>query len=364
MNIFRKIFIPVILFAVLAVRIYAADSEAAELYTQGRKLYLAGEYYDAAKKFERSYAIATEAAVRANSLLAQIGAFRMCKLYYREFNAIELLLERYPEYADCRTLISREYEIAEYFRTGLREPSFWILRWIPWLKDVDRTEELYLKALKRSPYAKEASAAHMKLAIFYDLEGKTQPSLVQLRLILQRHPKSPESKYARLALANGLFELARRGDGDSRYVNEAVLEFNEFCKRYPDSSEIEFARTKLAQARDIQAERLLEIAEYYRKNGRSEASERYLAKVMGNFPDSKSAPEAEKILSDISENYLPGDFPGRSEARRPDLRSYAIPETKELILVSPLDKDSHYLLPVPDLKGELLQPKKIKEVKK
>ena len=334
-----------------------ASTEAENTYSEGRKLYLAGEYYDAAKKFEESFFMSSVPAIRANSLLAQIGAYRMCKLYYREFLAIEKLLERYPEYADCNALIKREFEIAEMFRTGTREPAFWALRWIPWLKDADRTEEVYSAALKRAPFAPEAASAHMNLALYYEFDGQTLKSLNELRKILRDHPNAPECKYARLALANGLFELSKRGDGDSRLVNEAIAEFREFCRRYPDATpeELAFANNAIAKARDIQAVRLCEIAEFYRKNGRSEASERYLAQVMSKFPDSVSAPEAEKKLTEMSENYLPGSFPERPEARMPELRGYPIPQEAELVLISPLDKNSPYLLPVPDLKGELLQ---------
>lgn len=350
-----KIFFLIALLA-LCLPLFAAGN-AEEIYSEGRKLYLAGEYYDAAQKFEESFFMADSAVVRANSLLAKIGAYRMCGLHYREFQAIEMLLERYPEYADCNALIKREFEIAELFRTGTREPAFWALRWVPWLKDEDRTAEVYSAALKRAPFAPEAAKAHMNLALYYEFDGQTAKSLAELRKILKDHPASPESKYARLALANGLFELSKRGDGDSRLVNEAVAEFREFIRLYPDATadELAFANQAIAKARDIQAVRLCEIAEFYRKNGRSEASERYLSQVMSKFPDSISAPEAEKKLTEMSENYLPGNFPARPEPRMPELRSYSIPQEAELVLISPLEGKNSYLLPVPDLKGELLQ---------
>ena len=337
-----------------------ADGEAEQAYSAGRKLYLDGQYYDAAEKFQESFFLAKTPVVRANSLLAQIGAYRMCELYYREFLAIEKLLERYPEYADCNALIRREFEIGELFRTGTREPSFWSLRWIPWLKDADRTVEVYSAALKRAPFSKHAPAARMQLAIYYDLEGKTRKSLEQLRALLEHHPKAPERKYALLALANGLYMLSGRGDGDSRYVNESVELFKKFCKDYPKDKEIEFARNTLAKARDVQADRLFEIAEFYRKSGRSEVAERYLAELMTRFPDSRTAPEAEKNLMEVSGNYLPSPT-AETEPRLPDLRTYSIPENAELLLISPNDKDSPYLLNIPDIKGEQL--KKLEEKK-
>ncbi len=332
----------------------ADDETASGIYREAFRMYQDGEYYDAAKKFSECRIYAKNPAIRANSLKAEIAAFRMCKLYYREFLAIEELLERYPDYADCNELIAREFEIGKLFRQGVREPAFWIFRWIPYLLDVDRTGEVYSAALARAPFSKFAPEAHLQLALWYELEGDTLKSISHLRRIVEDHPAAAEFKYSLLALANGLFGLAGRGDGDSRYINESVELFRLFCDKYPDAPEVEFARNRLAQAKDIQAAKLFEIAEFYRKSGRSDVAERYLAQVMSEYPDSEKAQEAEKTLVDISQDYLPVNPPAKIDPRLPDLKSYKIPDNAELLLVSPGDRNSPYLLNVPDLKGEKL----------
>ena len=336
-----------------AASLFAGDQSASEMYAGGRELYLKGEYYDAAKVFEKIKYETSNPTIRANSLIARMASYRMCELYYREFLVIEELLERYPEHVNCSELIAREFEIGHLFRGGYREPAFWVFRWIPYLLDVDRTAEVFAAALKRAPYSKFAPAAHMDLAIHYEMDGKTRESIAELRLILERHENAPEAKYALLALADGLFALAGRGDGDSRYINESVELFKRFCRKYPDATEIEFARNRLEQAKDKQAAKLFEIAEFYRKNGRSEVAERYLAQLMSEYPDSKSAPEAEKTLVDISDNYLPGIPPEKINPRLADIRSYPMPKENSLPLISPKDRDSHFLLEVPDIKGSL-----------
>ena len=344
-----------ILLSFFVLTISADDNTASQIYSEGRQLYLDGEYYDAAQKFESCRFHTKNMTIRANSLIAQAASYRMCKLYYREFLAIEELLERYPEYVNCKDMIAREFEIGQIFRGGYREPAFWVFRWIPYLVDVNRTEEVFSAALKRAPYSEYAPGAHMQLAIFFDQEGETQKSVAELRMILERHGKSEQSKYALLALANALFNLAGRGDGDSRYINESVELFKLFCQRYPDASEIEFARNRLAQAKDVQAKKLFEIAEFYRKNGRKEVAERYLAQVMNEYPDSKTAPNAEAVLVDISDNFLPAAPQEKIEARMPDLKSYSIPDEPGLLLAAPGENGNHFLLNVPDIKGEVLK---------
>lgn len=336
----------------------ADDSQASKVYAEGRNLYLANEYYDAAKKFDECRYLTSNPTIRANSLKAQIAAYRMCKLYYREFTAIEELLQRYPGHVDakqCNELIAREFEIAKLFRQGYREPAFWVFRWVPYLVDIDRTAEIYSAALERAPYSTFAPEAHMQLAIHYDTEHDAVKSVAHLREIVEKHPDSAVHKHALLALANGLFTLAGKGDGDSRYINEAVELFRQFCQRYPDASEIEFARIRLAKAKDIQAKKLFEIAEFYRKSGRSDVAERYLAQLMSNYPDSRSAGEAEKTLVEISDNYLPGMPVKIEEPRLADLKSYNIPANTELLLISPGDKNSPFLQEVPDLRGDMLE---------
>lgn len=351
----KKYFVLLVMLCSLILAGANDDATASAVYVEGRDLYLDGEYYDAAKKFEECRIYTKNPTIRANSLIAQMASYRMSKLYYREFTMIEELLERYPEYVNCNDLIAREFEIAGIFRGGYREPAFWIFRWIPYMVDEDRTAEIYSAALKRAPYSEFAPAAHMQLAIYYDLEGEVAKSLAELRNITERHPNSSDRKYALLALANGLFELSKKGDGDGKYVNEAVELFRLFCEQYPDADEVKFARNKLAQAKDIQAEKLFTVAEFYRRRGRSEVAERYLAQIMSRYPDSEKAAEAEKVLVDVSNDYLPGIPPEKNEARLPDIRSYNIPENSELLLISPGDRESHYLLEVPDIKGEKMK---------
>ena len=48
----------------------------------------------------------------------------------------------------------------------------------------------------------------------------------------------------------------------------------------------------MLEIKDIQAKRLRGMAEFYRRNGREETAERYLAQVLRDFPESLSAVES------------------------------------------------------------------------
>jgi len=334
--------------AALCARIAADDGEAVKLYSEGRDAYLAADYYRAGQLFVKAGAEAKSLAPKANSLLAEAGAWKMCGLYYREFQAIERLLRDYPEFADFTTSVEREFEIGDLFHRGFREPAFWALRWIPWLVETDHAIEVYEKALAHAPFAAPASGARLRLAYLYAEAGKREKALEELRCLVRDYPKAPERRYALLSLADELMEMAKRGDGDGRYVGEAGEVLQRFRQEFPKAPELPWVKRKMLEIKDIQADRLRSTAEFYRKNGREETAERYLAQVLRDFPESLSAAESEKELAKLSSDFVPGGtVEVNPSARLPKYKIYKVPEEARHVLLTPGENGNHYLVPVP-----------------
>ena len=327
------------------------DTEASRIYEAGYKAYQEQNYYQAANLFEESRILAKSPVIKANSLRAQIGAWRMCEMPYREFKAIEALLTGYPDYADFKTLISREYELGALYYKGLREPAYWHLRWIPWLTGENKCIEIYNAVLKRAPFSPQAPQARLGLAHLYDEAGKANASLEQYRIIVRDFPDSREYRYALLALANGLLIKAERGDGDGRYIKEAYDVLMTFRTKFPKASEMPWVDRHIAIYKDILGKRYYDMACYYNKNGKNEAAKRYLAIVLRDYPTSLSAPPAEKLLVQLDKTFTPGDFVSDKNSRLPQLRTYAIPSEASRVLLLP-GKNNHYLVPVPDLSNK------------
>ncbi|MBO5308259.1 MAG: outer membrane protein assembly factor BamD [Lentisphaeria bacterium] len=346
--IFRKTILAALL-TVVCVSLAAGDKEAEAAYQRGYELYQNGKYYEALKEFEEAGLEAVSPVIKANSLKARIASCFMSKLLYREFNAIEELLERFPEYADFSTLADREYEIAEAYFRGEREPAYWALRWVPWLSDKDRSKEIFEKAIARAPYAKQAAKARLRLAYIADQEGKVKDSLVQLRKLLAAYPESPEAKYALLSLGEGLVSLSRRGDGDGSYAREALEVLTLFKKRYPAAGEMPQVERMLLHLRDYQAERLYQIAEYYEKSERKETAGRYLAQIIQKYPNSRSAEKAEKQMAELDKSYTPDGFRPQSPSRLPKYKMFNMPAEAEKILITPQESGNKYLFPIEDL---------------
>ncbi len=329
----------------------ASDSEANELLNEAKQEFADGDYFDSANTALDAEHMADSVTIKVDAVKQAIIGFRKANMLYREFQNIEKLLNSYPSHANYAELIAREFEIADAFYSGYRDPSYHPLRWVPWLKDEDRSVEVYNAALGHAPFADERAAeSKLRTAIkIMDTGENLNRALELLRGIVKDYPDSPQAKRALLRLGIALSALAEQGDGDGAYNREAIVALNEFITKYPDAPEVDYINKKILKTHDIQAKRLLNIADFYHQNGHDEVAQRYLVEIVRNYPDSTSTAQAEEILTNMDQTYIPQPLQPAIEPRVQTYDTYAMPAHKGKLLIAPQYSDGKYLLPIRDL---------------
>lgn len=359
----RRFLIPALFAgAILLPQLAADDAEANRLVRTALEDVQSGDYRSAAKTYEDAALLADTPQLKFNALRDAADAYAKAGLLEREFEVLEQMLTRYPAKCDFVKVTDRELAIAQAYAAGHRDPAFWALRWVPWLKGPNRTTEFFEKALKRAPFAKNAPAARLRLAFQLDEELKPDQAIEQLRALIKDYPTAPERKFAYLALGEMLFERSLRGDGDGRYNREAVAVFREFKNLYPKAPENEFVDRCLLKAKDVQAERLLNIARYYKRTGREGAAERYLNTVLKEYPDSKSAGDTEKLLVKTDPTYTPDGYLPEVRPREEIPIMQRLPEEASNLLIIPENSKGKYLRPIYDIRNKTAE--ELKEEKK
>ncbi len=344
-----KLLFPVLLAFGAVWRLSADDAAATRIYAAGRELYNSGDYYGAAGKFDEAEFMADSGVIKSNAVIARIAALSMCGLHYAEFTAIEHLLTQYPDFADFTRMVEREYELAHWYDCGNRDPEFWYLRWIPWLKCQDHTVEMYETALKHAPYSPASASAALRVAWLKNQDGKVKEALDGYREIIRRYPDTDSARIAYLALGDALSSLSEHGDGDGRYSGEAHQVLEEFKRRYPDAPEMEYVNVTLVSTTDKEAEALFNMADYYDWRGQKRTARQYYAELLRKYPESLSAEKAERRLAALDASFVPDDFAPKGHPRREHYRTIGIPdETYPLLDLT--DESRHkYLLPIYDL---------------
>ena len=228
-----------------------------------------------------------------------------------------------------------------------------------------RTHELYKRTLERAPFVKSAPRARTRMAVILLEDGKNTEALEFLRESVRqaeaKHQSDKELKYTYLILAEQLFGLAAKGDGDGKYYNEALQVCDAFKKKFPDAAENDTVKIWKLKAKDVRAKQLLDMAEFYRKSGKNTPAVRYLNEILTKYPDSEYASEAEKRLVDMDKKFVPTAVLPEPEDRFQKYDAYAASEEEKKILTTPNDSDNRYLLNVYDINYRPDQQKKVEK---
>jgi len=355
----RRLWLIILLGGVVVPRCLAGNVEANSAFNDGLKAYEDKRYVAAGASFMEAKLQADSAAMKVKALQYAADAYRNADLREKEFGCVETLLNAYPSQIDFKKMVDREYQIGDEFYRGHRDPEFWSLRWIPWLTGGDKTPMIYEAALSHAPFSAYAPEARLRLARLYMDDNKTEKGLKHLRELVRNYPDSDVKKFGYLELSSALMDLARAGDGDGAYNREANEVMAEFIRRYPNAPEVDWVKKRVIESRDINSQRLYDLASFYKRQGRTEPAERYLNTVLRDYPDTLSVDKSEAMLSKLNTEAKPLKFHPPLENRYQSYKESGLPKEGEPIMIVPECSGGKYLLPIRDLgNGEKIEAKK------
>ncbi len=334
--------------AVLIVPLSASDQEANEFLSQGREREKSGSYRRAASRYMDAHLMADSSVLRGNLLIAAARAKRKAGLYGEEFDCLQRLIQEHLAEIDFSKVVDREYKIGDLFFAGHRDVPY---IWLPFIREKDRTVEIYEAALKNAPCHERAAETRLRLSRIYIDDQKIDDAVRHLREIPKLHPQTPSAKYAMLELCSLLYQMAERGDGDGSYSRQTIEACDNYLKEFPKTPEVPWVKKTRQKARNGIASRIYSVGNYYYRQGKPELAEKYLADVVRNYSNTSSAVASEKLLARIDEDFEA--LPGQSRRYRPYREKIVrqdIPGEDEPIMVTPEHSGNRWLLPVRNLK--------------
>ena len=332
----------------LALTVSASDQEANTFFAQGRTREKEESYRKAAARYMDAHLMAESSILRGNALIAAARAYRKAKLYGEEFDCLERLLKEHLTEINFSQIVGREYQIGDLFFAGHRDLA---VSWIPFIKEKDRTMEIYEAALKNAPCHEHAGEIRLRLARLYIDDQKTDDAVRHLREIPKLHPGTPSAKYAMLELCSLLYQMAERGDGDNSYSRRTIEACDDYLKAFPDTPETPWVRKTRQKALNNIAARIHAVGNYYYRAGKPELAEKYLAEVVRNYSNTEQAAESEKLLAKVDEEFeLPSGSRRRYHPARELIRRQPIIPEDQPIMVTPEHSGGRWLVPVRNLK--------------
>lgn len=323
----------------------ASDERSDQTYRSAQKEFNKGNYKQAAQEFQAAELYADSYNLKAKALKRAALSYRKADSNWEEFKCLTKLIENYPDQVNFNETVQREYEIGNAYYNGYREHPF---SWFPWIENDNKTEEIYNKILKQSPYAKFAPTMMLKLGVYYLNNDKNQEAINIYRKVINQYDNSKVSYIAYIELANIYLQLSRTGDGDGSNAKAARQLLKDFIEKYPDAKEIPWAKNSLEDTYQYQADDLLKLAEYYDALGNTNASKRYIREILINYPETSSVRGAEILLNKIELPMFPRKIP-LAKKRATKYAEYKFQDTPADVLVIPQNSSGKWLNPIGDI---------------
>lgn len=341
----KKVFSSLILILLFAGVAAANDADARQAFSEGLQKEKEGSPYQAAKKFMAAELLADDPTLRMNAIKKAADSYSKAGFKYKEFICLQKLVVCYPTMINYKATVEKQYKLGNEFYRGARDPAFY---WMPWIKDEDRTIEIYETVIKNASFAEYAPELRLRLAKAYLEANKVDKAIETFKEVSEYHPQTKFARFADFELAHIYLQKARRGDGDGTYSSKALELFEKLLKKYPDDKEKDWLEKSRNEAQRIASERIYGIAKFYKKRDNEAAAARYCSTILKDYPESAAAVRSERMLASIDQQYIPTLDEYKP---KPDI-AYKIekmPEGKIKILVKPEDSNGKWLLPIEDL---------------
>ncbi len=271
----------------------------------------AGDRGDAIKHYR------TVAKNYASSVYAAEANFRLGKLwtegrrFYKAFDALQVVVERHPNYERFNETIGAQYRIANALVNGERNRIWGV---IPGFKNRSQGIEYLETIIKTAPYSDYAPLSLMTIARTHQRLGEADEAIDALDRMVNDYPQSFLAPDAYLNLAQAHGELVQGPNYDQASTQQALTYYQDFLILFPEDPAAPEASDGLVDMRTMLAESKMQMAQFYDKYRANYTAARvFYNEAITIYPDSPVAERARARLEKI-DAILAGEAPAEPTA--------------------------------------------------
>jgi outer membrane protein assembly factor BamD len=167
--------------------------------------------------------------------------------------------------------------------------------------------EVFKKVKEQYPFSRYSMLAELKIADSNYYLGQYDEARTLYKEFEKDHPTNEAIPYVLFQIGMTYTKQIGTIDRDPAGAAESIQAFSRLLRTFPQSPYTEEAKVRIKKARDFLAAHELYVATFYLRTGEDKNAASRLKYLLANFPDTKPAPKAQKLLAAIEA----GDPPGR-----------------------------------------------------
>ena len=146
-------------------------------------------------------------------------------------------------------------------------------------------------------YSSYGQLAQLRMGDIYFLQESFLEAATAYETFIELYPKHEKASYALFREGESYFrDIPGKIDRDLKSAESAVSAFTQYLKKYPSGASVVQAQDMKKQAYDKLAEKELKIAQFYIRREKKDAARFRLQKLLYQYGESSSAPQAMDLL--------------------------------------------------------------------
>ena len=274
---------------------HAPKDTPQEQYNWAKQFFEKQEFKRSEQEFARLVAkypdsdLAPEAQYYAGRSFEELGK------YYFAFEHYQKMVDSYPHTRRMTEIIEREYNIARIYQAK-DAPR---LMGLELNVSLDRAIGIYKKVIDNSPFGEYADKAYFNMAKCYRRARKYNEAVDAYDRLINDYPQSSLVEKSKYELATTMYEASLDPEYDQESTDEALRKFERIAKTTSIPSIAKEADQAIAVLKSRKADSIVEIAEFYEKQGKFASAVIYYRDVVEKYPSSDAAEISKKRIEQI-----------------------------------------------------------------
>ena len=251
-----------------------------------------GTYRALVKKYPVS-ALAGKAQRKVGTILESAGE------YDEAYNAYAAYLTKYPKGDDFESVVESMFKIAKLYLEGEKKKilGFKIA------SSMQRAQEMFEGIVKRAPYSRFAALAQFNSGQALEKQGNYDRAIAAYTNVVAKYPTDAIADDAQYQIGYVRMKQSREGSYDQGGTQKAREAFEDFINRYPESEKVPQARENLQQLTGGSTKSTLDVAKFYDKTKQFRAAVIYYNDVIKAQPDTTEANYAKTRIEELKAKY-------------------------------------------------------------
>lgn len=165
--------------------------------------------------------------------------------------------------------------------------------------------ETFKKVKEQYPFSRYSMLAELKIADSNYYLNQYEEARTLYEEFDKDHPTNEAIPYVLFQIGMCYFHQIDTIDRETSGASKAIQAFSRLLRTFPHSPYTQEAQVRIKKARNFLAAHELYVADFYLRTGKPKEAARRLDYLLANFPDTKSAPTAGKLLAEIRAGHPP-----------------------------------------------------------